>query len=64
MRETFMQARMVLALVDLTEGPVEKVSGLAGANGKVAGTDVEEMQRMIATIGDAATKTFAAFHDG
>ena len=59
-----MQARMVLALVDLTECPIEKVSGLASANGQVARADIEEMQRMIAAIGDTAAKTFAAFHDG
>ena len=64
MSEAFMQARMILALVDLTECPIEKVSGLAGANGQVAGADIEKMQRMIAAIGDAAAKTFPSFHDG
>jgi hypothetical protein len=43
MGETFMQTRVVLSLIDLTEGPVEKVSGLAGANRQVAGADIEEM---------------------
>ena len=59
-----MQARMVLALVDLTEGPIEKVAGLASANGEVAGADIEKMQRMVAAIGDTAAKRVAAFHDG
>ena len=43
MGEAFMQTRMVLSLVDLTEGPVEKVYGLAGANRQVAGADIEQM---------------------
>lgn len=64
MREAFMQARMVLALVDLTEGPIEKVSRLASANGKIARSDVEEMQRMIAAIGDTAAETCTTLDDG
>jgi hypothetical protein len=55
---------MVLALVNLTKGPIEKVSRLARANGKIARTDIEEMQGMIAAIGNAAAETCTAFHDG
>ena len=29
----FMQARLVLSLIKLTEGPIQKVAGLAGAQG-------------------------------
>ena len=49
-----MQARVVLALVELAEGPVEEIAGLACADREVARAHVEEMQRMMAAVSDAA----------
>ena len=50
-----MQAGVVLSLVELAKGPVEEIAGLAGANREIAGAHIEQMQRMMAAIGDAAT---------
>jgi hypothetical protein len=55
-RERLMQARLVLALIELTKRPVQKIARLAGANGKVAGAHVEEIERMMAAIGDSTPK--------
>ena len=51
-----MQSGLVLALVELAKRPVEEVPGLAGANREIARAHVEEMQRVMAAIGDAATE--------
>ncbi len=55
-RERLMQAGVVFALIELAKGPVEEIARLARANRKIAGAHVEEMQRMVAAIGDAATE--------
>ena len=39
-----MQARVVLALVELAKGPVEKIAGLACADREVARAHIEKMQ--------------------
>ena len=52
-RERIMQAGVVLALIELAKGPVEEIAWLARANRKIAGAHVEEMQRMMAAVGNA-----------
>ena len=54
MRQGLMQARLVLSLVELAKGPVEEIAGLARADREIAGAHIEEMQRVMAAIGDAA----------
>src|SRR5690242_5698478 len=51
-----MQTRLVLALIKLAKRPVQKIGGLACANGKVAGAHVEEIERMMAAISDTTPK--------
>ena len=56
MRERLMQIRLVLALIKLAKRPVQKMGGLACANGKVAGAHIEKIERMMAAIGDTTPK--------
>ena len=62
MGEALMQPGMIFALIELAEGPVQKIAGLAGANRKIAGAHVEKMQRMMRAIGDAAAERGSRFH--
>ena len=55
-RERLMEAGMIFALIELAEGPVQEIAGLACANREIAGAHVEEVQGVVATIGDAASE--------
>jgi hypothetical protein len=62
-RETFMQGQVVFALTELEEDPIQKISRPIGKDGKVARSDVQEMQGMLAAKGHAAAEGRAAFDD-
>ena len=53
MRQAVVQVGMVLALIELAEYPVEKVAGLACADGQVSRPHIEKMHWVRGTEGDA-----------
>ena len=55
MRQGLVQAGLILSLVELAKSPVEEIAGLARADREVARAYIEQMQRVVAAIGDAAT---------
>ena len=62
--QAFMQALVVLALVELAKRPVEEVAGLSRAHRKVAGAYIEKMQGMMRAVGDAPSERQAGLdHD-
>src|SRR4029079_14065128 len=52
-RERIMQAGVVLALIELAEGPVEEIAWLPRANRKIARAHVEQMKGMRPAVGNA-----------
>src|SRR5262245_2273497 len=62
--ETFVQAGIVFALIDLRERPVQKILGAIRKNRKVARSHVEKMQRMMTAIGGAAPQVGAGLDNG
>lgn len=57
-----MQAGVIFALIELAKSPVQEIAGLAGANRKIAGAHIEQMQGMVSAVGDAAPERSARFH--
>ena len=54
-RQGLVQAGLILSLVELVKSPVEEIAGLAGPDREIARAHIEQMQRVVAAIGDAAT---------
>ncbi|BAQ16671.1 hypothetical protein GL4_1213 [Methyloceanibacter caenitepidi] len=51
--QSFQESWIVFALVQVPKGPMQKVAGLVGIRRKVASPDIEQVERMVTTIGDA-----------
>jgi hypothetical protein len=54
-RQGLVQAGLILTLVELVKSPIEEITGLAGPDREIARAHIEQMQRVVAAIGDAAT---------
>ena len=63
MGEALVQAHMIFALVELTKCPVDEITRLLRAHGKIAGTHIEELQGIVTTEGDASTNLVRWFND-
>ena len=64
MSETFEQAGIVFALIDLRERPVQKIPRAIRKNREVARSHVEKMQGMVTAIGGAPPQGGARLHNG
>src|SRR3954470_9558119 len=53
MSQRFMQALVILALIELEKGPVQEIAGLTYPDREVTRAHIEEMQWMIGAIGHA-----------
>jgi hypothetical protein len=58
-----MKATMLLALIELAEGPVQEVARLAGADAEVAGAHIQEKQGVMTAEGDASPELAIGLDD-
>ena len=61
--EAFMQAGIILALIELRERPVQEIVGAIRVDGKIPGSDVQKMQGPVSTKRHTLPQGRSRFHD-